>query len=249
MASQAYVFSVRDSQSSPPGQRVTGLTPTWVMLKKLADGSNVSPQPAITEIADGQYKFSYDPVASGEASGQVDAGNTGLADGDRYLDLLLTDASQPLAAAIWSAAARTLTQQAVALVTSGNLVNLALTLRRGDTTVISLTGLGALSGRSKLWFTVKQYDSDADAAAILQVIEGTGLTILNGGAGTANQGSLTVTDAATGALTINLSAAVTAALAAPKNLVWDLQVETPSGIVTLAAGSCSVVTDITRATS
>lgn len=79
MATQTYVFSVRSS-----GTRMTGLSPSFVFFKKLADGSNLS-QPTITEIANGQYKFSYDPAIP--ASGQVDAGSSVPDPGDRYIDV------------------------------------------------------------------------------------------------------------------------------------------------------------------
>lgn len=80
MASNNYIFSIRSA-----GVRKTGLSPTWVFFKSLIDGSNVS-QPSITEIAQGQYKFVYDP-SSVPASGQIDAGSGVPDPGDRYIDV------------------------------------------------------------------------------------------------------------------------------------------------------------------
>jgi hypothetical protein len=90
MGNVTLVFMVRDGQSSPPGERKTGLTPTWVHLKRLSDGTNITPTPTISEIGQGQYKFTYDPETSGEAAGQIDAGSGLTAAADRYVDVVLT---------------------------------------------------------------------------------------------------------------------------------------------------------------
>ena len=87
MATLNYVFFARDSSTTPPGQPLTGLTPSWVFMKKLSDGSNVAP-PAISEIGSGQYKLAYDPEANGEASGQIDLGTTVANPSDRFIDLV-----------------------------------------------------------------------------------------------------------------------------------------------------------------
>lgn len=96
MGNVATVFVVRDSTSSPPGTRKTSLTPTWVHLKRLSDGTNVTPTPTISEIGQGQYKFTYDAEASGDAVGQVDAGSGVTAPADRYVDVVLTRESSRL---------------------------------------------------------------------------------------------------------------------------------------------------------
>jgi hypothetical protein len=64
--------------------------PTWVFLKKLSDGSAITPQPLITEVGAGQYKWSYDAMLLGEASGQIDAGATVPNPVDRFIDVILT---------------------------------------------------------------------------------------------------------------------------------------------------------------
>lgn len=111
MAVVTTVVTVRDSQAD--GQRKTGLTLSWVHLKLLSDNNNVTPQPTFTEIGQGQYKFSYDATANGEAAGQIDAGNTLTAEGDRYIDVLLTvpayTGTPPTADAIADAVAAALT--------------------------------------------------------------------------------------------------------------------------------------------
>lgn len=79
MAATTTIISCRSA-----GVRMTGLTPTFVFFKKVSDASDVS-QPSVTEIAQGQYKFSYDHAVP--ATGQIDAGS-GIPDpGDRYIDV------------------------------------------------------------------------------------------------------------------------------------------------------------------
>lgn len=92
MSAITYVFTVRDTSGTNAGVRKTGLTPTFVFLKKLSDGSDVT-QPSITEIAQGQYKFSYDVETSGEASCQIDAGSGLSSPSDRYIDLILANSA------------------------------------------------------------------------------------------------------------------------------------------------------------
>jgi hypothetical protein len=87
MALLTYVFFARDSSTTPPGQPLTGLIPSWVFLKKLSDSSNLT-QPAITEIGSGQYKLAFDPELSGEASGQIDLGASVVNPSDRFIDLV-----------------------------------------------------------------------------------------------------------------------------------------------------------------
>ena len=89
MANVTFLFTVRDSAATPPGARKTGLTPTWVFLKKMTDGSNISPQPSFTEIAQGQYKFTYDAEFYGDASAQIDVGAGLTNPSDRYIDMWL----------------------------------------------------------------------------------------------------------------------------------------------------------------
>ena len=80
-----YVVCARDTAGNP----APGLTPVWMMLKKLSDNSNVTPLPAITEVANGQYKFQFDPEVSGDCTGQIDFANTGFPGFSRYVDVTL----------------------------------------------------------------------------------------------------------------------------------------------------------------
>jgi hypothetical protein len=123
-----------------------------------------------------------------------------------------------------------------------------ITFYRGDTLTASLTGLGNLAGRTKLWFTLKRHANEADTAAVLQVVEASGLARLNGAAGTASQGSLTVTDQAAGTATLDLDELASAALG-PGNYVADVQVLAGGRVRTAGVYRVDILADVTRATS
>ncbi|HEV8177147.1 MAG TPA: hypothetical protein VGP44_05610 [Gemmatimonadales bacterium] len=124
-----------------------------------------------------------------------------------------------------------------------------LALLRGDTITVNLTGLGNLTGRSKLWFTLKEGHTDADSAALVQILEAGGLVRLNGAAATASDGSIVVTDATTGALTITLKPAAAALLAVGRGKPWDVQVLNAGVVRTPVGGTATVTGDVTLATS
>lgn len=155
-----------------------------------------------------------------------------------------------LAAAVWAYATRTVTLTAAQI--AAILDGTALTVHRGDTLSQSITGLGSISGRLALWLTVKENpQSDADSASKVQLTEAAGLTYLNGAAAaTPGDGSLVVTSAAAGDVTVTLAAAATAALVGGKVYSYDIQVKDASGAIrTIAEGSFRVVADVTRATT
>ena len=117
---------------------------------------------------------------------------------------------------------------------------------RGDTLRVSLPLMGNLTGRTKLVLTAKATLSDSDSMAVLQVVEGTGLTRLNGGvASDADGGNLSVANASTGAVNLVLSANTTASLAA-RDLVWDAQAILSTGVVSPIRGIMNVVADVTQ---
>ncbi len=124
-----------------------------------------------------------------------------------------------------------------------------ISITRGDTTTITLTGLGNLEDRTKLWFTVKARPAtETDAQAKIQIVEGTGLVRLNGAAGTAGWASIVAPDEVDGDVTITLSADLTAALAVGGAWRWDIQVAQPGpGTWTPRTGAFTVGEDVTRA--
>jgi hypothetical protein len=134
------------------------------------------------------------------------------------------------------------------------VVGSTVTIHRGDTVTISLTGLGNISTRTKLWFTVKDSVQDHDTQSKVMVRENVGLIYVNGmtptQAGlTTVDAALNVTDETTGAVTIILSAALTAMLTPDTGLVYDIQMLTTSGVTTLTSSTATVVGDVTQAIS
>ena len=99
-------FSVRDYYGVGAGARLTGLSPTWVLFKKLDDSTDITTRPAILEVGQGIYKYSYDAETNGDAAGQFDVlgggnpNNVSLSSADRYLDLFATREPSRVLAAI-----------------------------------------------------------------------------------------------------------------------------------------------------
>lgn len=122
-----------------------------------------------------------------------------------------------------------------------------LTIRRGDSLSVALTSLGDISGRTKLWFTVKEQASDPDTAAVFQIEETDGLLYIDGDdAGTSGNGAITVDDEAAGDITVTLDETETAKLRPNDSLVYDIQVLDSGSISTLSAGEAEVTADVTR---
>jgi hypothetical protein len=146
---------------------------------------------------------------------------------------------------VWSESTRTLTQSAASVAAA--VAGATLTIKRGDSLSASLTGLGDISAASKLWFTVKDNLADVDSASIIQIDDATGLLYLNGAAGTAANGSITVDDAVAGDITIALDEAETDDLVATNGLYYDVQMLDASGdVTTLTEGPCNITGDVTR---
>ena len=113
----------------------------------------------------------------------------------------------------------------------------------------SLTDVGALTGYSKVYFTVKRDTADADTSAIIQIEKTAGLKYINGAAGTPANGTLTIDDEATGDITVALDEVETAKLD-PGVYSYDVQIVRSAGTVsTLTAGTFEVAADVTRATA
>jgi hypothetical protein len=119
MATLWYSISLRDNSATGLGARLTGLKPSWALLKLLADNSDVIPQPAIVEVGQGLYKFSYDAEAQGDAVGQINilgGGNPGsltLNPADQYVDVTVTRESSRLISGINSSGQVTLSPSGI----------------------------------------------------------------------------------------------------------------------------------------
>jgi hypothetical protein len=70
----------------------TGLTPTWNSLKNVSDGTDYTPQPTISAIGGGWYKFTLDLDSFDHVVGVIDGGGT-LANADRYKNFEVSYAS------------------------------------------------------------------------------------------------------------------------------------------------------------
>lgn len=152
---------------------------------------------------------------------------------------------------MWGAGTRTLTSSAVT--TIAQLAGSSITLTRGDTLSVAITGLGTFANYSNLYFTVKSRREDLDAASIIQIKKNTagtgdGLTWLNGAAPTITEGSITIDDAVAGNITVMIKAASTALLVLAES-GWDVQIVRSAGtpVSTLSSGVFIVVGDYTRA--
>ena len=183
-------------------------------------------------------------IAAGNAGDPWATELPGAYTGDQAGNIVGNFDADALGAEVWTYSPRTLTATAaqVAAAVSGS----DLTIHRGDTFSASLTGLGDIQSRTQLYWTVKESVNQADTRAAVQVEEDAGLVYLRGAAGTANQGDITVTNAATGAITLTLAAAASAELT-PGTYYYDVQQVTAAGVETLTAGALTVVADVTRA--
>lgn len=122
-----------------------------------------------------------------------------------------------------------------------------LTIRRGDSFSVTFTGLGDISGRTKLWLTVKEEYAHADSAATFQIEETAGLLYIDGSvAETAGNGVITVDDEVAGDVTATVAKAETPQLRPNNALVYDVQVLDDDEITTLTAGDAEVTADVTR---
>lgn len=144
----------------------------------------------------------------------------------------------------WSGSAE-LAVEVTPTTTAGSAIN----CKRGDTLTVDFTALGDISSRSKFWFTVKTDPNDLDTAAIIQIEESAGLLYINGAvAATAGNGSITVTDASAGDLTIVLDEGETDDLSVKPSLYYDVQMLTSAAVVTtITEGRFNITADVTRA--
>ena len=126
----------------------------------------------------------------------------------------------------------------------------AIDIYRGDTLSVDVQRLGDISARTNLWFTVKSDKDDADTGAEIQIDENNGLLYIVGAVATVPaNGSITVTNAVTGALTVALDEVETAKLTDLGTWFYDIQMITATGVSTLVRGRATIIADATRATS
>lgn len=212
------------------------------------------------DASDAEYDIvSYDPYTYGgnlddtissrmAAASYVAPDNATIGAIDAAVTALAADVGD-IPADVWAETPRTLTTPVGAV--SPTVTGMDVTVQRGDTWSASLTGLGNLAGRSKLWVTAKSSTTEADSQAMWQIEETGGLLVLNRApavapAATSTDGSLTVNDEAAGDITVMLKPDASKVLPAGTWFI-DIQVLYTSGVVqTLAAGTWTSVGDVTR---
>jgi len=87
----------------------------------------------------------------------------------------------------------------------------ALYITIGDTWTQDIESLGNLTNKT-VSFAIKSKAKDADAAAVVMIVEGTGLTRLNGAATTAGWGSIEILDETAGDIRLRLESDATSLL-------------------------------------
>jgi hypothetical protein len=226
--------------------KVVSYTATTVTLEDM---------PAVTGLSGNistVYLLPYDVTSAGGLTAQEtrdalklapSAGDPAAGSVDKHLDDILEDTSTTLPALLAACAS------VVANNTDSTAAG-AITRRRGDSWAISLT-LGAITGWTSLWFTIKSDHEDADTAALVQVkLNATGLLdgllYVNGAAASSDAlGSITVSDASTGAIIVAVDESITAQLT-PGEYVYDAQVLISGSTSTPDSGTFTVTADVTR---
>lgn len=126
----------------------------------------------------------------------------------------------------------------------------AISRRRGNSWSIPLT-IGAITGYTSLWLTIKHSRGGPDSDAILQVKlnasgVGDGLLYVNGTpASDSTKAAITVNNAATGAITITVHEVITAALPVGE-FAYDIQTLVSGVVATPDSGAFTVTADVTR---
>ena len=237
---------------------VTGLTVTidvWSVTLADLTKSEVVTAGSCTEIGDGVYAYR---IASADLQTYLYFAILKTSDStvaQKHVAAVMLDFADT--AAVWTKTPRTLTQGAASVAAAVSVDK--VTVYRDATWSIALTGLGALTGYTTLWFTVKSDSAldSADTAAQVQIAKngsgsGDGLLILNGQtASDATKGSITIDDASAGDITIRLDESVTAQLGAGRKLNYDVRMLNSGNISVLAdgTGKFNIYATATRRTS
>lgn len=171
------------------------------------------------------------------------------------VNALAADVLDDIAGDVWAYTSRTLTHPTVTL--PATVEDSDVTVYRGTKWSIAFTNLGALTGWTKLYFTVRTLEEQAEMQSQVQIklttpSAGTdGLLYLNGSSSglTASHGSITVDDEPTGDITISLAAAASTSCQTG-TYYYDVKMITASNVTLLTVGGkLTILPDITRAVS
>jgi hypothetical protein len=209
-----------------------------------ADDSDIDSQlAAIKAVVDNVHDTDLPAVKAETASILEDTGTTlpaTLATLAGYTDGIAGD--------VWSHSIRTLTNQGLTVTTPAT--GDPLEIYRDTTVPISITGLGATTGYTKIWFTVKEDLEDLDTAAVLQVATTDGLKYLDGAAGTPTDGTLVIdNDLHTATITIQQASAALLPVYAAYPIPWDLKMLNAGIVSRLAEGTMYIKSTPTRSIS
>lgn len=132
----------------------------------------------------------------------------------------------------------------VTVVSPLSLTGNNIAARAGDSWSLGLQGLGDISDRTKLWFSINRQGKPDSAAAVF-IEETAGLIYANGSTvSDASKGSIVVTDETAGNVTVGVAAEITLVAytaatqsSGPVSLQWAIKVRTSADVVrTLAIG-------------
>lgn len=212
--------------TNPAGGKAIEINGGWKAIEVTGDVEGL-PGLSAQEVRDAMMLA---PTAGAPAAGSI----------DDHLDDMPAD--------VWSYVTRTLTQSSTS--TTDSTAAGSISRRRGDSWSISLT-VGALTGYTSLWFTVKADRDVADSAAIFQIklnspSASDGLLYVNGTDATdGTKGSITVSNASTGAIVIALDESITDDL--PTGAwYYDVQALISGAVSTPDSGTFTVTADVTR---
>jgi hypothetical protein len=124
-----------------------------------------------------------------------------------------------------------------------------VTVLRGDTWVITITGMGDLTGYTNIWFTIKTSPvRDTDAEAVVMIDTTTGLLVVNGANAVARaaNGAIAIDDLVAGDITVTVDEAETDDVE-PNKLDYDVQTLIGGVVTTRAEGAFTISADVTRA--
>ncbi len=226
----------------------TRLTATRAGYLDNLSGGAVATAASLTTVATNVSAILLDTGTDGVllATGAVTAAV--IAAGAVDADALAADAGTEIGTAVWVSGTRTLTQAAAGVIAT--VSGSAITATRGDTMIATFSSLGSITGYTKLWFAAKEFDTDTDAEAQLFIEAASGLTYLAGAAHTpTGDGSISVTTASAGDLTVTVAASCMATLDTFSGR-YDLKYKSSaSNSTTLTGGKFTVVPGQVLATS
>ena len=205
------------------------------------DDGGISYNPTVNDLDDLATAASLaalNNLSAAQVNSEVD---TALADYDGPTNAELAAALAALndldAAAVWSNPVRTLTTPGSSTTTPAE--GDPLSVVRGTSWSISLTGLGDLTGRTRLYFAIKRKLSSPDAHAILLVQDDAeGLLVFAGSVPIdAANGTITIDDEELGNITVTVKAAETIAAPVEDGLLYGTKISFGGDPVNLPKGN------------